>query len=387
MSLQFAKRTQVVKLSPIREVFEMAARTPGLVRLEVGQPDFPTPRHILDAAKESLAGGHFGYSSSSGSDECRSALLKRMQEDYDISFNKDNEAVITVGASAAMYLTLRTLIDPGDEVLRPNPGWAQYDGVTNDCDGVPVLYPLEASTGFSTIDFDTLEKLVTPKTKVLILCNPNNPCGSVLDAEQLRKAYEFAVKHDIYILTDEAYSAIVYGDSFVPMLSVADDKKRIITMGSASKNYAMCGWRMGFVIANPEICSRVTVFQSLTNLCPPIISMKAFTAALSSSQEATIAMRDEYARRREFFVKALNEIKGFKCPEPQGAFYAFVDISELSDNDTEFCKKLISEVKVTCIPGSSFGSQGNGYVRFSYAASMEQLQEGVRRMKAAFGEK
>lgn len=387
MSLQFAKRTQTVKLSPIREVFEMAARTPGLVRLEVGQPDFPTPQHILDAARESLSGGHFGYSSSSGSDECRSALLKRMQEDYGISFNKDSEAVITVGASAALYLTLRTLIDPGDEVLRPNPGWAQYDGVTSDCDGVPVLYPLEEATGFTTIDFEALEALVTPKTKVMILCNPNNPCGSVLGREQLKKAYDFAVKHDIYLIADEAYSAIIYGDSFVPMLSVVDDKKRIITMGSASKNYAMCGWRMGFVIANAEICSRVTVFQSLTNLCPPVVSMVAYAAALSGPQDATAAMREEYARRRAYFIKALNEIKGFKCHEPEGAFYAFVDVSELTDNDTEFCKRLIGEVKVTGIPGSSFGSQGAGHVRFSYAASMEQLQEGIRRMKAAFGEK
>lgn len=387
MSLEFAKRTKTVKLSPIREVFEMAARTPGLVRLEVGQPDFKTPQPVLDAVKDSLNEGHFGYSSSSGDENTRKALLHRLNEDSGITFDPASEAVITVGASAALYLTLRALVDPGDEVLRPDPGWAQYDGVTIDCDGVPVLYPLEAETGFRTIDFDALEKLVSPRTKAMILCNPNNPCGSVLGREQLQKAYEFAVKHDIYLIADEAYSSIIYSDSFVPMLSVMDDKSRIIMLGSASKNYAMCGWRMGFVVANADVCSRVTVFQSLANLCPASICMTAFAEALNGSQEPTRAMRAEFTERREYFIKALNEIKGFHCHEPEGAFYAFVDISEITDDDVAFCKKLISEVKVTGIPGSSFGDNGKARVRFSYAASMESLQEGIRRMKAAFGEK
>ncbi len=387
MSRSFAKRTTSVKLSPIREVFEMASRTPGLVRLEVGQPDFATPQHILDAAKDALAGGHFGYSSSSGSEEARKALLQRMQEDYGISFDPASQAIITVGASAALYLTLHALVEDGDEVLRPDPGWAQYDGVTIDCGGTPVLYPLEEASGFKTIDFDALEKLVTPRTKVMILCNPNNPTGGVLGRQQLLKAYEFAVDHDLYLIADEAYSAIIYGDSFVPMLQLVDDKSRIITLGSASKNYAMCGWRMGFVIADAEICSHISVFQSLTNLCPPVLSMMAYAAALSGPQDATVAMRQEYTRRREYFIKALNEIRGFHCHAPEGAFYAFVDVSELTNDDVAFCKQLIQEVKVTGIPGSSFGPQGKGHVRFSYAASMESLQEGIRRLKAAFGEK
>ena len=387
MSREFADRTKKVKLSPIREVFEMAARTPNLVRLEVGQPDFVTPEHIRQAARDSLGEGHIGYTSSAGLEETRKALCERMKADYGVEFDPAKEAVITVGASAALYLTLRSLIGPGDEVLRPNPGWAQYDGVTNDCDGVPVLYPLTAESGFKRIDFDALEKLVSPRTKAIILCNPNNPTGSVLDAEELEKVYDFAVKHDIYIIADEAYSAITYGDAFTPMLKVRNDKNYVITLGSASKNYAMCGWRMGHVIANPEICAQVTVFQSLTNLCPDFVAMKGYEAALRGPQDATVAMKNEYAERKEYFVKALNEIKGFNCVAPEGAFYAFVDVSGINEDDVAFSKSLISDVKVTCIPGSSFGDQGKGHVRFSYAASMDTLKEGIRRMKAAFGEK
>ncbi len=382
-----SERTKVVKLSPIREIFEMASKVPDLVRLEVGQPDFNTPQHIIDFAKEAMDVGHIGYTSSSGLVGTRKALLKRLNEQYGINFDSENESVITNGASAGLYFVLRTLINPGDEVLRPDPGWAQYDGVTIDCDGVPVLYPLTSESGFKKIDFDALEKLTNEKTKVLILCNPNNPTGSILTEDEIIKAYNFAVKHDLHIIADEAYSDIVYTDEYAPIFSVVNDLDRITTLGSASKNYAMCGWRMGHVIANKEICKHVTVFQSLVNLCPPLITMKAYEAALESSQDSTAAMKEEYNRRRKYFVAELNKIKGFKCYEPEGAFYAFVNISEVMSDDVEFCRKMINEVKVTCIPGSSFGYQGEGYVRFSYAASMDSLKEGIKRMKVAFGEK
>lgn len=387
MSLEFADRTKKVKLSPIREIFEMASRVPDLVRLEVGQPDLDTPVNIRNAGKSAIDEGHIGYTNSGGLDETRRALLNRLNTDYGITFDPIRESVITTGASAALYLTLRTLVGPGDEVLRPDPGWAQYDGVTTDCDGVPVLYPLLKESGFTRIDFEALNKLVSPKTKVMILCNPNNPAGSVLPKEELLKAYEFAKARNIYLISDEAYGSLIYSGSYVPLMSVVDDKKHIITMGSASKGYAMCGWRMGYVIGNSELCSHVTVFQSLTNLCPPYVSMKAYAAALADSQEPVRAMREEYAARREYFIRALNEIKGFKCCPPEGAFYAFVDVSELTDDDMAFCKHMIQNVKVTCIPGSSFGSMGKGYIRFSYAAGMDTLKEGIRRMKAAFGEK
>ena len=375
-----AKRTQTVKLSPIREIFEMASRTPGLVRLEVGQPDFPTPTHILDAAHEALQEGHIGYSSAAGMPETRQALAKRLNEDYGFIFNADREAVICNGASAAIYLTIRATIDVGDEVLRPDPGWAQYDGVIRDADGVPVFYPLIPEKGFAP-DFDALQNLVTSRTKAIIVNSPSNPTGGIITKDDLKLLLEFATKNNILIISDEAYDKIIYEKEHVPLALLEEQPERVVTAGSCSKNYAMCGWRVGYAIGPAAIMEQVMKFQSLVNICPNYIAEKAAFAALNSPQTATTEMRDEYKRRRDVFIKGLNEIPGINCTMPEGAFYAFADVSAYNMDDWDFTRYLINEVGVTCIPGSSFGEKGKGFVRFSYASSQENLNEGLRRMK------
>ncbi len=380
MSKYLSSRIQTIQLSPIRETFEMASVTPGLVRLEVGQPDFPTPDHILEGARNALLQGHIGYSSCSGLMETRSALAERLKEDYNFIFDPETEVVICNGASAAIYLTLRVLVNPGEEVLRPDPGWAQYDGIIQDAGGTPVLYPLVPEDGF-TINFESLTKLISKKSKAIIINTPSNPTGGVLDKDQLEKLINFAREKDLIIISDEAYDKIIFEKEHIPIATLDKSGDRIITVGSCSKNYAMCGWRIGYAVGPAEIITQVSKLQSLVNICPNQVADKAAEIAFSGPQEPVSKMREEYLERRDFFIKGLMEVPGYNCSKPDGAFYAFVDISDFKMDDWDFTRFLINDVGVTCIPGSSFGEMGSGFVRFSFASSLENLSEGLRRMK------
>lgn len=384
MAIQLSKRTELIQASPIRKIFDLASRTEGLTRLEVGQPDFKTPEYILETAREVLGDGFIGYSPTNGLPQTRQAVAMRYLEDYGVKFDPDREIVITHGASGALHLALRAMVDPGDEVLRPDPGFASYDGIIRDADGIPVLYPLLPERKFA-IDFDALDKLITPKTKVIMLNSPNNPTGGVLDEEQLRKVNRFAEKHDLYILSDEAYDKVIYGQEHVPTVKSSENPSRVVTIGSASKDYAMCGWRIGFAAGDPAIIGEIIKFQSLANICPSMIAQRAYTTALTGPQDATEMMRKEYQKRRDYFANALNGIPGFKCSIPDGAFYVFVDISQHNKDDWEFAEFLIKEVKISCIPGSSFGPSGRGFVRFSYATSMAVLEEAIEKLTRRFG--
>jgi aspartate/methionine/tyrosine aminotransferase len=384
MAIELSARTELIKASPIRKIFDLASKTEGLTRLEVGQPDFNTPDYILESAKEVLKDGFIGYSPTNGLPQTRQAVARRYKEDYGVDFNPDTEVVITHGASGALHLALRALVNPGDEVLRPDPGFASYDGIIRDADGIPVLYPLLPESKFS-IDFEALEKCINAKTKVIMLNSPNNPTGGVLDGDQLRKVNELAEKHDFYILSDEAYDKVIYGRDHEPTVRFAENPSRVVTIGSASKDYAMCGWRIGFAAGDPKIIGEIIKFQSLANICPSMIAQKAYTMALTGPQNDTKKMKLEYQKRRDYFVDALNRIPGFKCAIPDGAFYVFVDISEHNEDDWAFAEFLIKDVKISCIPGSSFGPSGRGFIRFSYATSMAVLEEAIEKLTSRFG--
>ena len=384
MSINFAKRTQAIQASPIRKIFDMASKIEGLTRLEVGQPDFNTPEYILEESKKILEDGFIGYSPTNGLPQTRKAVADRFREDYGVEYDPDSEVVINHGASGALHLALRALVDPDDEVLRPDPGFPSYDGIIKDADGVSILYPLLPEENFA-IDFPELEKRISEKTKVIMLNSPSNPTGGVLDYKQLEKVNELAEKHDLYILSDEAYDKVIYDKPHVPTAKAAKDSSRVITVGSASKDYAMCGWRVGFACGNAEIIREIVKFQSLANICPNIIAQKAYARALTGPQDDTERMRLEYKKRRDYFVHALNEIPGFKCAMPDGAFYVFVDISEHNEDDWAFVEYLLKNVKITSIPGSSFGPKGKGFIRFSYATSMDVLEEAIDKLKKEFG--
>ncbi len=383
MAIQLSERTKVIQASPIRKIFDMASKMTGLTRLEVGQPDFKTPKYILDATKEMMNDGFIGYSPTNGLPQTRAAVAERYKTDYGVEYDPNTQVVITHGASGALHLALRALVNPGDEVLRPDPGFASYDGIIKDADGVPVLYPLIPEQNFA-VDFDALEKLITPKTKVIMLNSPSNPTGGVLDYDQLVKVNELAEKHDLYVLSDEAYDKVIFDQEHVPAAKAAKDPSRVITVGSGSKDYAMCGWRIGFAAGAPEIIGEIVKFQSLANICPNMLAQQAYAVGLTGPQEDTEAMRKEYQRRRDYFVTELNKIPGFKCAMPDGAFYVFVDISEQNPDDWAFAETLIKEAKITSSPGSSFGPTGKGFIRFSYATSMDVLKEAIQKLNDQF---
>lgn len=379
MSVKLSKRSEIVKYSPIREIFDLASKTPGLTRLEVGQPDFAPPAYVREASQKAVNVGAIGYSPTNGLQETREAISSRLKTDYNLEYDPNREIVVTVGASGALYLSLRALINPGDEVLRPNPGFATYDEIIKDADGVPKQYPLLPDENFS-IDFDALEALISDRTKAILINSPGNPVGNVLDEAQLKRLVEIADKNDLIIISDEAYDKIIFDQKHIPIATLTSDKSRVLTIGSSSKNYAMTGYRIGFAAGDPQLIGEIVKFQSLAMICPSFIGQKSYAAALNGPQDDTTAMKDEFLRRRDYFVDALNKIPGFRCFKPEGAFYAFVDVSAVSKDDWSFTKELISQAKVTCIPGSSFGSVGNGYVRFSFATSIEVLEEGIAKL-------
>jgi aminotransferase len=380
MTIKLSKRVEVVKFSPIREIFDLASKTPGLTRLEVGQPDFKTPQYIRESSKSIIDGGFISYTPTSGLQETREAISNKLKEDYDLNYDPNREIAVTIGASGALYLSLRALLNVGDEVLRPDPGFASYDEIIKDADGIPKKYPLIPDRKFA-IDFEALEELITEKTKALIVNSPGNPVGNIIDEKQLIKLVELAEKYDFIILSDEAYDKVIFDYEHLPTAKVAKDKSRVLMIGSSSKNYAMTGYRVGYAAGDAKLVAEIVKFQSLSSICPSFIGQRAYAAALNGPQDDTLAMKNEYQKRRDYFVEQLNQINGFKCQKPDGAFYAFVDISEITEDDWAFSKLLISEAKVTSIPGSSFGDVGKGYLRFSFATSMEILEEGIKKLK------
>ena len=386
MTVRLSERSQIVKFSPIREIFDLASKTPGLSRLEVGQPDFAIPKHIAEAAKAALDEGVIGYSPTNGLQGTREAISKRLNEDFGLEYNPNGEIVVTVGASGALYLSLRALLNPGDEVLTPNPGFATYDEIVKDADGVPVKYDLKAKDNFA-VDLDKFESFITEKTKAIIINSPGNPCGNVIKEEDLAKLTDICEKHGIFVISDEAYDKIIFEKKHVPTAKVAKNKANVLTIGSSSKDYAMTGFRIGYACGDKSLIAEIVKFQSLSTISPAYIGQKAYGAALVGDQSPTEAMRDEYMERRNYFVAELNKIKGFKCATPDGAFYVLADISELNQDDWAFSRHMIENVKVTCIPGSSFGSVGKGHVRFSYATSLDCLKEAIEKLKNSFGTK
>ncbi|MDD4844147.1 MAG: pyridoxal phosphate-dependent aminotransferase [Anaerotignum sp.] len=386
MKNNLSDRTSKVKFSPIREIFDLASKTPGLTRFEVGQPDFATPIHIREASKSAIDEGLIGYTPTNGLQVTREAVSKRLSADFGLEYDPNSEIAITVGASGALYLALRALINPGDEVLRPDPGFATYDEIIKDADGIPVKYPLIPDKTFS-VDVKVIESLISEKTKAIIINSPGNPCGNVIDEMQLEEIMDICEKHGLFVISDEAYDKIIYDQKHVPAALKAKDKYNVLTIGSSSKNYAMTGFRIGYAAGDKKLIAEIVKFQSLSSICADYVGQKAYAVALFEDQSETTKMVDEYNRRRQYFVSELNKIAGFNCSSPDGAFYVFVDISEHNPDDWAFTKYLIEQVKVTCIPGSSFGDVGKGFVRFSFATSMEVLHEGIEKLKKHFGTK
>jgi len=376
-----ASRIRSVELSGIRVIFDLAAKMPDVVRLEAGEPDFKTPKHICEAAEKAMREGKTHYTTSRGILELRKAIAEKAKKENGIDADPEEEIVVTAGASCAVYLTVHTVIEEGDEVLIPDPTWPHYEACVKLAGGRPVTYSLIEERGFS-FDIEEIQRLITKKTKMIVVASPSNPTGGVIPLKDLKDLADLAIKHDLLILSDEVYEKMVYdGHKHFSIASLPEMKDRCITINSFSKTYAMTGWRLGYAIAPEEIAAQMAKLNLFLNSCPSSISQEAGLAALTGPQDEVEKMLKEYARRRSIIVDGLRKIDGVRINPPMGAFYAFPSIRELNYSSWDFCMLLLKEGRVATVPGAAFGSRGEGYIRISYANSIENIKEALRRIE------
>ena len=376
--------TRVASFPPssIRRIFDLS-RQPGVISLAIGEPDFDTPPHIRQAAKEALDRGETHYASTPGLIELREAVARKMARVNDLRVDPETQVLITLGGSEALYLVGGALLEPGDEVLVPDPGFLVYRSLALAFQAKPVSYPLRIENGFYP-DLEEMERLVTPRTSLLIVNSPGNPTGQLFPQEVLLGLAALADRHNLMVVSDEVYESIVYdGRSTVSFATLPGMRDRTITVNSFSKTYAMTGWRLGYAVGHPAVIGGMLKLHQLTAACIPTMLQTAAVVALESDQGSIARMLEEYQKRRDLITDILNRVPGFRCIKPEGAFYAFPDIRGTGMSSDKLCDFLLQEAKVGCVPGGGFGPNGEGYIRVSYATSQERLQEAGERMARA----
>ncbi len=377
-SSYLAQRVQAIPPSGIRRFFDLISRLDNVISLGVGEPDFATPWHIREAAIDALERGYTMYTANAGLPELRQAIAAHLARRYGVAYDPESEIVVTVGVSEGLDLALRAVLDPGDEVLVLDPGYVSYAPCTLLAGGVVVPVPTTAATGFQVRPAD-LAARITPRTKAILLGNPNNPTGTVLGAPVLQEIVRLAEQHDLLLISDEIYDRLVYGVAHTCLAALPGARERTILLGGFSKAYAMTGWRIGYLCAPRDIVGGIVKIHQYTALCAPIMAQKAALEALRHGEAAVQEMVAEYDRRRRLMVSGLNEI-GLSCHEPLGAFYAFPRVDHLGLSDEEFAERLLREERVAVVPGSAFGAAGRGHVRCCYATSVRNLSEALDRM-------
>jgi aminotransferase len=373
-----ARRVAAVPPSGIRRFFDIAATMEDVISLGIGEPDFVTPQRIIQAGIRSLEEGHTHYTSNSGILELREALAAHLERLYGVRYDPEQELLITVGVSEALYLALTAILDPGDEVIVPQPCFVAYEPEVLFAGGTPVILPLRVEDAFQ-IRAEALEPLITPRTKALLIGYPNNPTGAVMPREGLLRVAEIAQKHDLLVISDEIYDRLVYGAEHTCFASLPGMRERTILLGGFSKSYAMTGWRIGYAAAPAEVMAAMRKVHQYTIMSAPTTAQIAALEALRHGEEEVERMRQEYDRRRRLIVGGLNAI-GLPCFEPRGAFYAFPSIAASGMTSEEFSLRLLEEEKVAVVPGSAFGAGGEGFVRCSYATAYEKIEEALERM-------
>ena len=355
---------------------ERAWRVPGAIHLEVGEPDFPTPDHVLAAARQALDEGFTRYTSNAGIPALREAVARRAAQAAGRPVAPD-QVVITTGAVTAIFTTLQVLVDPGDEVLTPDPAWPNAAMAVQLLGARPVPYRLSVEHGFVPRPED-LEPLITPRTKALVINTPANPTGAVFPEQAMARLVELCRRHDLYLISDEIYGDIVFDHPHVPAAAF-DDDGRVFTIGGVSKGYAMTGWRIGWVIAPPHAAELLARLQEPLTSCPNAVAQRAAVAALTGPQDVVAAMREAYRRRRDRAVDLLRRHGRWRY-SPQGAFYLMVDIGDTGLTSSAFALTLLEEASVAVAPGSAFGAAGEGFVRVSLAAADDHVLTGVERL-------
>ncbi|MFC7785610.1 aminotransferase [Rossellomorea sp. GCM10028870] len=368
-----------LKPSGIRKFFDLAANMEGVISLGVGEPDFITSWTVREAAILSLEQGYTSYTANAGLLELREKIAAYMKDGYSVDYDPKNEIIVTVGASQALDISMRAIIDQGDEVIVVEPSFVSYVPLVQLAGGVPVTVETKPENDFK-VTAEELEAAISPRTKAVLLCSPNNPTGTVLERENLEELAEVIRKHDLVVLSDEIYSELAYDHHHVSIASLKDMRKRTIVINGFSKGFAMTGWRLGYICAPEEIASSLLKIHQYAMMCASTPAQHAAVEALEKGMDDVMEMKRSYRHRRHYFVDSLNEL-GLTCHTPGGAFYAFPSVKKTGMSSEEFAEKLLMEEKVAVVPGNVFGKGGEGYIRCSYASSMEQLQEAVKRMK------
>ncbi len=364
--------------SGIRKFFDIVGTMEGAISLGVGEPDFVTPWHIRDAAIYTLERGKTHYTSNAGLMELRERICEYMDRRFHLSYQPE-ETVVTVGGSEAVDLAIRTLIGPGDEVLIPEPSFVCYKPCTTMAGGVPVTIETKAENAFK-LTKDELISHITDKTKLLVLSYPNNPTGAIMTKEDLEPIAKVVREKDLLVLSDEIYAELTYGKTHVSIASLPGMKDRTIVINGFSKAFAMTGWRLGFAAANREIIAAMTKVHQYAIMCAPTLAQYAAVEALLNGDASIEAMREEYDRRRRLIVDGFNQL-GLTCFDPQGAFYIFPSIKSTGLSSNDFCERLLEAQKLALVPGTAFGSCGEGFLRVSYAYSVEQINQALLRLE------
>ncbi|QCR33839.1 aminotransferase [Lysinibacillus sp. SGAir0095] len=383
--MESTKRTYVSKLvhdlkpSGIRRFFDLAAGMEGVISLGVGEPDFVTPWHIREAAITSLEQGYTSYTPNAGLLELREEIAYYMKGQFNVAYSPADQIIVTVGASSAIDIALRTILDPGDEVIVVEPCFVSYVPMVELAGGVAVQVQALKENDFKILP-DQIEAVITEKTKAIMICSPNNPTGTMLSKSELEGLANLANKYDLLVIADEIYAELAYDEEYTSMAAIDGMIERTILVSGFSKGFAMTGWRLGFVCAPVEISNAMLKVHQYGLMCASTMSQYAAIEALKNGRVDVEEMVKSYRRRRNYIVQSFNEI-GLECHEPGGAFYAFPSIQSTGLTSQEFAEKLLLQEGVAVVPGDVFGASGEGHIRCSYASSLEQLQEAVKRIK------
>jgi len=371
-------RTKDLKQGAIRAMFDKAAKMEGVISMGIGEPDMATPQPVCEAAARAMMEGKTHYTPNAGIPELRKAIAE-LSTVKDVGYDPQTEIIITNGGMGALSLVMSVIIDPGDEILIQDPQWLNYVQQVEYYGAKAVRVPTDAEHGFE-MQPEVIESLLTPKTKALMINTPNNPTGCVTSPETLAAIADLAKKHDFLVITDEVYNTLLFeGTSSKSIAELPDMKERTVVVNSFSKFMAMCGWRIGYAAGPAAIVDKMTKCQENFNACANAVGQWAAVYALEHPELAE-ELRLIFEKRRERLLELIDGIDGMTCVRPNGAFYAFVDISSFGLDDKEFCNRLLEEKRVVCIPGSAFGDCGKGYIRIAYTNSLENIEEAMKRI-------
>lgn len=371
----------IVKIPPsgIRKFFDIVSEMKGAISLGVGEPDFDTPWHVREEGIHSLEKGRTFYTSNAGLKELKIEICRYLKRRMDLDYDYNHEVIVTVGGSEAIDIALRAMLDPGDEVLVPQPSYVSYVPCVTLAGGTPVIIELQQKDQFK-LTKEELLAAITPKTKVLIMPFPNNPTGAIMEREDLEEIAKVVVEKDLFVLSDEIYAELTYKEKHVSIASLPGMKERTVLINGFSKAYAMTGWRIGYTAAPEIITTQMLKIHQYAIMCAPTTSQYAAVDALKNGDEDIERMRKAYDERRRYLLRAFNDL-GMDCFEPYGAFYMFPCIKRFGMTSEEFATRLLKEEKIAIVPGTAFGDSGEGYLRVSYAYSLEDLQKAMGRIR------